>query len=669
MSGRGSASPGSGARRGLRGRRGRAGAAGAGAAGSGAMAAFAARWALPTRRPSWRGPSSRALPTAPPSFRASGTCGADGRQWSGAGVDAGSPAVGGRAAPGSAEPALVRRPLQPRRATRCATRARPSPPPPASRITIGSTWSSPSTSGLSASTAAATRSRTRCSRRPIQGHAAERTVAAEARSSSTAAEGDEHAVCSPVRAPSTSSSTPSSSSTSWWAQNGTRPDGVSCPGGRARPPSGPAYGPRRPSPVAGSLRAVTGTETPVWARHLPPGVDPASVDLLARRSLPAAWAATLGRDPDAHRRCTTSTAGSPTPTSTRRSRRIAGPLRGGRAPRRRPGRDERGDVGRAGRRARRRAAPRARRRPGERRVHRARDQPHRRRLRAGRVRGRRRPHRGRSRAAVADGCIVTTPSRRPARRPTRPPSTLPLDDVATDDLALLCYTSGTTGAPKGAMLTHGNALASGEALRLAWRWTEHDRLVLALPLFHVHGLGVGLHGTLLAGASAVLLPRFDADAVLDAARDARRDAVLRRTHDVRAARGELARAPSSARLRLCVSGSAPLPPSLHEALARAGRGRRPRALRHDRDAHERVEPVRRRAPGGHGRRSRSPASRCASTSRRARSCCAARTCSPATGDATTPRATRSPTTGGSAAATSARTTPTATCASWDGPRS
>ena len=71
--------------------------------------------------------------------------------------------------------------------------------------------------------------------------------------------------------------------------------------------------------------------------------------------------------------------------------------------------------------------------------------------------------------------------------------------------------------PKGALLTHGNLLASVESLRLAWRWTADDRLVLALPLFHMHGLGVGLHGTLLAGASAVLLPRFDADAVLDAA--------------------------------------------------------------------------------------------------------------------------------------------------------
>jgi malonyl-CoA/methylmalonyl-CoA synthetase len=138
------------------------------------------------------------------------------------------------------------------------------------------------------------------------------------------------------------------------------------------------------------------------------------------------------------------------------------------------------------------------------------------------------------------------------------------------DVALLCYTSGTTGAPKGAMLTHGNALASCEALRLAWRWTADDRLVLALPLFHVHGLGVGLHGTLLSGGSAMLLPRFDADAVLDAARE--HDATL--FFGVPTMYARLAGSPrvaELARLRLCVSGSAPLPASLHDELdAHAG---------------------------------------------------------------------------------------------------
>ena len=52
---------------------------------------------------------------------------------------------------------------------------------------------------------------------------------------------------------------------------------------------------------------------------------------------------------------------------------------------------------------------------------------------------------------------------------------------------------------QGALLSHGNLLASAEALRLAWRWVEDDCLILCLPLFHMHGLGVGLHGTLLAG--------------------------------------------------------------------------------------------------------------------------------------------------------------------------
>jgi malonyl-CoA/methylmalonyl-CoA synthetase len=130
---------------------------------------------------------------------------------------------------------------------------------------------------------------------------------------------------------------------------------------------------------------------------------------------------------------------------------------------------------------------------------------------------------------------------------------------------MICYTSGTTGRPKGAVLTHGNLLASAEAVRLAWRWTSRDRLVLALPLFHAHGLLVGLHGTLVAGGSAVLLPRFDPGAVADAVvgHDAtlffgvptmyRRIAASSRGADLR-------------RLRLCVSGSAPLPAELHAEL-------------------------------------------------------------------------------------------------------
>jgi malonyl-CoA/methylmalonyl-CoA synthetase len=144
----------------------------------------------------------------------------------------------------------------------------------------------------------------------------------------------------------------------------------------------------------------------------------------------------------------------------------------------------------------------------------------------------------------------------------------PLDESEADDPALLCYTSGTTGRSKGALLRHGNLLACAEALRLAWRWSDRDRLLLALPLFHVHGLCVGLHGTLLAGASAVLLPRFEVDALLDAARE-HGATLLFGVPTMYARLAASPRAAELARLRLCVSGSAPLPPSVFDRIGEA----------------------------------------------------------------------------------------------------
>jgi malonyl-CoA/methylmalonyl-CoA synthetase len=139
-----------------------------------------------------------------------------------------------------------------------------------------------------------------------------------------------------------------------------------------------------------------------------------------------------------------------------------------------------------------------------------------------------------------------------------------LDDVGPDDPALLPYTSGTTGRPKGALLNHGNLLASAEAVRIAWRWNESDRLILCLPLFHMHGLGVGLHGTLLTGASAILQERFDPETVLDAAEH---DATL--FFGVPTMYARLIESPGASRLaglRLCVSGSAPLSAALHDSI-------------------------------------------------------------------------------------------------------
>ncbi len=142
-----------------------------------------------------------------------------------------------------------------------------------------------------------------------------------------------------------------------------------------------------------------------------------------------------------------------------------------------------------------------------------------------------------------------------------------LDQLSSGDPALLGYTSGTTGAPKGAVLTHGNLLAGAESVRIAWRWNPDDCLVLALPLFHMHGLGVGLHGTLLSGASAVLLDGFSPDAVLDAAT---RGATLFfgvPTMYTRLAQSD--RVAELSRLRLCVAGSAPLSADLHRRLEEA----------------------------------------------------------------------------------------------------
>src|SRR5262249_22055362 len=81
---------------------------------------------------------------------------------------------------------------------------------------------------------------------------------------------------------------------------------------------------------------------------------------------------------------------------------------------------------------------------------------------------------------------------------------------------LLLYTSGTTGKPKGAMLTHANVAVQAELLRDAWAFRATDTLLHALPLHHLHGLGISLLTSLLAGARARMLPRFDARRVWEA---------------------------------------------------------------------------------------------------------------------------------------------------------
>ncbi|MGP3770247.1 AMP-binding protein [Streptomyces sp. SDT5-1] len=147
------------------------------------------------------------------------------------------------------------------------------------------------------------------------------------------------------------------------------------------------------------------------------------------------------------------------------------------------------------------------------------------------------------------------------------------DDVheaAADDPAAILYTSGTTGRSKGAVLTHENLASNCAALIDSWRFTSDDRLIHALPIFHVHGLFVAANMVLTSGASMYYLPKFDADAIAELLP---RATVLMGvpTFYTRLLKHEKVTPETCASMRLFVSGSAPLLASDHEAFeARTG---------------------------------------------------------------------------------------------------
>ncbi len=161
-----------------------------------------------------------------------------------------------------------------------------------------------------------------------------------------------------------------------------------------------------------------------------------------------------------------------------------------------------------------------------------------------------------------DDLATTTPSTTVgADAPFVPPP------LGTHDDALIVYTSGTTGRPKGAVHTHASVLAGVAALHDAWGWQPDDRLILTLPLFHVHGLVAGLFGSLTAGAPVTVFDRFDEATVLEAATTHSMFFGVPTMYHRLAATG---RADELAQLRLCVSGSAPLAADLWHQLAREG---------------------------------------------------------------------------------------------------
>ncbi len=138
-----------------------------------------------------------------------------------------------------------------------------------------------------------------------------------------------------------------------------------------------------------------------------------------------------------------------------------------------------------------------------------------------------------------------------------------------EDLAVIAYTSGTTGRSKGAMLLHRNLIANAQAVCEAWRWTAEDHLLLTLPLFHTHGLMVGAHGTFLTGASAELHRKFDArtayDALLGGGFTMFFGVPTMYTRLLREAKSQTERPEL---LRLYVSGSAPLSPQAFDEFER-----------------------------------------------------------------------------------------------------
>ncbi|HEX2121084.1 MAG TPA: AMP-binding protein [Thermoanaerobaculia bacterium] len=139
--------------------------------------------------------------------------------------------------------------------------------------------------------------------------------------------------------------------------------------------------------------------------------------------------------------------------------------------------------------------------------------------------------------------------------------TRPVADLDAQTPAAIIYTSGTTGASKGAVLTHGNFIANAVSLVSCWQIPDRDRFLLALPLFHIHALGNGLHTWLVSGCRMRLLERFDHRTAIDEFLDfqptlffgvpAMYVRLLDTPPDVARAIG--------ARMRLFVSGSAPLP--------------------------------------------------------------------------------------------------------------
>ncbi|MET8580636.1 acyl-CoA synthetase [Streptomyces collinus] len=158
----------------------------------------------------------------------------------------------------------------------------------------------------------------------------------------------------------------------------------------------------------------------------------------------------------------------------------------------------------------------------------------------------------------------------------RASGTVPEERAGDADPALIVYTSGTTGPPKGAVIPRRALATTLDALADAWRWTGDDVLVHALPLFHVHGLVLGVLGPLRRGGSVRHLGRFGTEGVARELTDGATmlfgvPTMYHRIAEALPDEPELVKALAGA--RLLVSGSAALPVHDHERIL-AATGRR-----------------------------------------------------------------------------------------------
>ena len=142
-----------------------------------------------------------------------------------------------------------------------------------------------------------------------------------------------------------------------------------------------------------------------------------------------------------------------------------------------------------------------------------------------------------------------------------------VEPVSVDDTAVILYTSGTTGRPKGAMITHGNIVSNTRTLCQAWQWSSTDVMLHALPIFHVHGLFVGTHLPVMEGSSIIFLPQFQPAEVLNQLPNATVFMGVP-TYYTRLLDAGISQA-HAATMRLFTSGSAPLLPQTFAAFEEA----------------------------------------------------------------------------------------------------